>query len=256
VLVMLLPAAREVLLPVITVVSVATMLLGPLGAIAETNLRRALGFLVIGGIGATVAGLALSNEAGLAGSASYVLHAMLTITGLYLVAGLIEAITGETDTRRMGGLYAAASWPSILFFILMLAIAGVPPFLGFWPKLLLVEGGIEQWKYAADGWALALWIGVLANALLTLIAGSRLWAHIFWRAGHEDAVSEAPNPDLKPLPSRALWLGLGSVSVLTLVVLALGLWPDPLLGFGKEAAAGLLHPDQYIAATGIERGAP
>lgn len=255
-LVMLLPASREVLEPVLVVVAVATLILGPLGAIAETNLRRSLGFLVIGGIGATIAGAALGNAAGLAGSATYVLHAMLTITGLYLVAGLLEAMTGETDTRRMGGIYAAASLPSLLFFVLMLAVAGVPPFLGFWPKLLLVQGGIEGWGFGRDGWGLALWLAVLANALLTLIAGSRLWAHIFWRAGHEGAASEAPNPDLKPLAPQVRRLGLGSAGVLTLVVLLLGLWPEPLLGFGKEAATGLLRPLNYIAATGLEGAAP
>lgn len=255
-LVMLLPASREVLEPVLAVVAIGTLILGPLGAIAETNLRRSLGFLVIGGIGATIAGAALGNAAGLAGSATYVLHAMLTITGLYLVAGLLEAMTGETDTRRMGGIYAAASWPSLLFFALMLAVAGVPPFLGFWPKLLLVQGGIEGWGSGRDGWALALWLAVLANALLTLIAGSRLWAHIFWRPGHEGAASEAPNPDLKPLTPQVSRLGLGSASVLTLVVLLLGLWPEPLLGFGKEAAAGLLRPLNYVAATGLEGAAP
>lgn len=255
-LVMLLPASREVLEPVLAVVAVATLILGPLGAIAETNLRRALGFLVIGGIGATIAGAALGNAAGLAGSATYVLHAMLSITGLYLVAGLIEAMTGETDTRRMGGLYAAASWPSLLFFVLMLAVAGVPPFLGFWPKLLLVQGGIEGWGLGRDGWGLAVWVAVLVNALLTLIAVSRLWAHIFWRAGHEGAASEAPNPDLRPLTRPASWLGLGSAGVLALVVLALGLWPEPLLGFGKQAAAGLLRPVGYIAAVGLEGAVP
>ncbi|MDB5542430.1 MAG: Na(+) antiporter subunit, partial [Devosia sp.] len=256
VLVMLLPASREVLAPVLAIVAVGTLILGPLGAIAETNLRRALGFLVIGGIGATVAGAALGNTAGLAGSATYVLHAMLTMTGLYLLAGLIEAMTGETDTRRMGGLYAAVSGPSLLFFVLMLAVAGVPPFLGFWPKLLLIQGGVADWGFGRDGWALALWVAVLANALLTLIAVSRLWAHIFWRAGHEGAATEAPNPELKPLGRRAEWLGLGPAGVLTLVVLLLGLWPEPLLGFGKDAAAGLLRPADYVAATGLMGGAP
>lgn len=255
-LVMLLPASREVLEPALAVVAIATLILGPLGAIAETNLRRALGFLVIGGIGATIAGVALGNAAGLAGSATYVLHAMLTITGLYLVAGLLEAMTGETDTRRMGGIYAAASWPSLLFFVLMLAVAGVPPFLGFWPKLLLVQGGIEGWGFGRDGWGLAVWIAVLVNALLTLIAVSRLWAHIFWRAGHEGATTEAPNPDLKQLAPQVRWLGLGSAGVLTLVVLLLGLWPEPLLGFGKEVAAGLLRPANYVAATGLAGAAP
>ncbi|KQW80242.1 hypothetical protein ASC89_09100 [Devosia sp. Root413D1] len=255
-LVMLLPASREVLEPVLALVAISTLILGPLGAIAETNLRRALGFLVIGGIGATIAGAALGNAAGLAGSATYVLHAMLTITALYLVAGLLEAMTGETDTRRMGGIYAAASLPSLLFFVLMLAVAGVPPFLGFWPKLLLVQGGIEGWGFGRDGWGLALWLAVLGNALLTLIAVSRLWAHIFWRAGHEAATTEAPNPDLKPLSPQVRWLGLGSAGVLTLVVLLLGLWPEPLLGFGKEAAAGLLRPANYVVATGLEGAAP
>ncbi len=256
VLVMLLPASRAMLDPVLVVVAVATLLLGPLGAIAETNLRRALGFLVIGGIGATLAGLAIGNEVGLAGATTYVLHAMLTMTALYLVAGLIEAVTGETDTRRMGGLYATSPWLSMLFFVLILAVAGVPPFLGFWPKLLLVEGGITGWWAAADGWDLALWLAVLANALLTLFAGSRLWAHVFWRAGHEGAASEAPNPDLKPLKPRVAWLGLGSAGLLALIVLGLGLWPEPLLGFGKAAADGLLRPAGYIAATGLAEGGP
>ncbi len=250
VLVMLLPASRAALDPVLVVVGVATLLLGPLGAIAETNLRRALGFLVIGGIGATIAGLALGNPAGLAGAATYVLHAMLTMTGLYLAAGLIETVTGETDTRRMGGLYVASPVLAVLFFVLVLAVAGVPPFLGFWPKLLLVEGGIGGWWADSNGWDLALWVAVLANALLTLVAGSRLWAHIFWRAGREGE-SETPNPDLRPLGSRAAWLGLAPTGVLTLAVLLLGLWPDPLLGFGKAAAGGLLQPAGYIAATGL-----
>jgi multicomponent Na+:H+ antiporter subunit D len=256
VLAMLLPASRDMLEPVLAVVAVATLILGPFGAIAETNLRRALGFLVIGGIGASVAGLALADEAGLAGAATYVLHAMLTMTALYMVAGLIEAVTGEMDTRRMGGLYAAAPGLAVLFFVLMLAVSGVPPFLGFWPKLLLVQDGISAWGLGRDGWALALWIAVLVNALLTLIAGSRLWAHIFWRAGHEGAVTEAPNPNLKRLDRRAVWLGLAPAGVLTAAVLVLGLWPEPLLAFGKAASAALMHPADYIAATGLEGARP
>ena len=256
VLAMLLPASRDVLEPVLAIVAVATLVLGPLGAIAETNLRRALGFLVIGGVGACIAGLALANAAGLAGAAVYVLHAMVTMTALYMVAGLIEARTGETDTLRMGGLYAAAPALAVLFFVLMLAVSGVPPFLGFWPKLLLVEGGVSAWGLGRDGWALALWVAVLANALLTLIAGSRLWAHIFWRAGHEGAATEAPNPALKRPDRRTGWLGLVPAGALTLAVLVLGLWPEPLLAFGNAAAGALMSPGDYIAATGLDGETP
>jgi multicomponent Na+:H+ antiporter subunit D len=248
---MLLPGAHDLLDPVIALVAIGTLVVAPLGAIAETNLRRALGFLLIGGIGATLAGLALGNLGGLAGAVAYTLHAMLTISALYMLAGLIEAMTGATDTRQMGGLYAAASLPSVLFFVLMLVVAGVPPFLGFWPKLLLIDGGFARWNFGADPWALALWLAVLVNALLSLIAGARLWAHNFWRPGHEGAASELPNDRLLPLSPWARRLGLGSTAVLALIVLLLGLFPEPLLAFAREGAKGLLDPSHYIAAAGL-----
>ena len=248
---MLLPGARDLLDPVIALVAIGTLVLGPLGAIAETNLRRALGFLLIGGIGACLAGLALGNEAGFTGAVAYALHAMLTITALYLLAGLIETMTGATDTRQMGGLYAAASLPSVLFFVLMLAVAGVPPFLGFWPKLLLIDGGFARWNFGADGWALALWVAVLVNALLSLIAGARLWSHIFWRPGPEGVGAEAPNAGLQPLSRRMRALALGPTLVLAAVVVLLGLFPEPLLAMAREGARGLLDPTPYIAATSL-----
>ena len=250
---MLLPGARELLDPVIALVAIGTLITGPLGAIAETNLRRALGFLLIGGIGATLAGLALGNLGGLAGAVAYTLHAILTMTALYMLAGLIETMTGTTDTRQMGGLYAAASLPSVLFFGLMLAVAGVPPFLGFWPKLLLIDGGFARWGFGANPWGLALWLAVLVNALLSLIAGARLWAHIFWRPGPEGVASQ--DAQLLPLGRRARWLGLGSTVVLAVIVLLLGLFPEPLLAFARAGAKGLLDPSHYIAAAGLVEAA-
>lgn len=254
-LVMLLPASRDLLEPALALIASLTLLIAPLGAIAETNLRRALGFLVIGGIGSVMLGIALPDTNGVAGAAAYILHAMLTMTGLYLAAGLIERATGATDTRHMGGLYAANAPLSIIFLVLILAVSGVPPFLGFWPKLLLLEAGLDGAGLVAmtdvDWWALALAACLLLNALLTLIAGTRLWAHIFWRAGPEGAQSEAPNENLRPLGRRERWFGLGATVVLTAVVLVLGFLPNGLLELGRTAATDLLQPEAYVAATGL-----
>src|SRR5687768_18340006 len=66
-------------------------------------------------------------------------------------------------------LFRSASWPSILFLILVLAVAGVPPLLGFWPKLLLLEAGFDQSGVVAgtiDWGALLLTGALLLNALL------------------------------------------------------------------------------------------
>lgn len=252
-LVMLLPASREVLEPVLAIAAMLTLVLAPLGAIAETNLRRAIGFLLIGGIGSTLLGIAVPGPAGLAGSAVYVLHAMLTVTGLYLAAGLLEKTTGETDTRRMGGLYGASAPLSVIFFVLVLTIGGIPPTLGFWPKLLLLEGSLSASSLAEGGdldWlALGLAASLLLNAFLSVVAGTRLWAHIFWRDGVEGAQSEVPNPGLRPLTPRENWLGLAPTAVLTAAVVLAALVPNPLLEAGRAAALDLLEPQRYIEAT-------
>lgn len=231
---------------VIGLVAGATLILAPLGAMAETNLRRALGFLVIGGIGAMLAGVALADPAqgaygGVLGAAMYALHSMLTITGLYLVGGLIERSTGTTDTRRMGGLYQFSSPLSILFICLVFAVSGLPPFLGFWPEFVLVQAGLSSGNF----WLTA---AILLNAFLTVIAGSRLWSHIFWRNGREGDQSEAPNPDLKPLMRRDRWWGLVPAATLALGIVLLGLWPTPLFIAGRIAAIGVIDPTAYVEA--------
>lgn len=249
-LVAVLPASRDLLEPVLAVLAIATLVTAPLGAIAETQLRRAIGFLVIGGIGAVLAGVALPNLLGVAGAGVYIFHAILSITALYLVAGLVEIETGETDTRRMGGLYAANAPLSVFFFVLVLSVAGVPPFLGFWPKLLLLEGGVAE--AGLGWWGTALVVALLVNAILTLIAGSRLWAHVFWRNLPADAVTL--RPALAPKSTRSL--AFGATAVLVVAIVAGGLWPNPLIEGGQRAAADLVDPTRYVEAVGLAEVTP
>ncbi|NGP18656.1 hypothetical protein G5575_14245 [Devosia chinhatensis] len=222
-LVAILPGSRDLLEPAIALIAIATLLTAPLGAIAETNLRRAIGFVVIGGIGAVVAGLALPTADGIAGSGLYIFHAILTMTGLYLIAGLVERTTGASDTRQMGGIYAASAPLSILFLVLILAAAGVPPFLGFWPKLLLLQASLADGVTGSEpSWiGLGLTLALLVNAVLTLIAGTRLWAHVFWR-----------NPPVDfpvRVGTQRERLGLAAAGVLVAAVAIAGLWPSPLM---------------------------
>src|SRR5690606_31704368 len=154
-------------------------------------------------------------------------------------AGLIERVTGTRDTREMGGVYAANSPLSVIFLVLVLAVSGVPPFLGSWPKLLLLEAGLDAMGVVAGGdidyRAAALSFALLLNALLTLIAGTRLWAHIFWRAGPEGALSEAPNERLRPLTRRENWFGIVPTAALAATVVVLGILPNVLLEIGRSA---------------------
>ena len=226
-MVVLLPAERSLLVPGITAAAVATMLLGPLSAIAETNLRRSIGFLLIGGVGVAITGAV--TEGAVFGAIVYVGQSIIAFAALYLVAGLLESATGSVDTRNMGGLYAASSRLSIMFLVLILGVAGVPPFLGFWPKLLLLQG------YFADrNWLLVF--SLLLNSLLSLVAGARLWSFAFWHARAE--------PLSRPR-------GYAPAILLTGTVLLLGIAPSLLIKAGGVAAGDLRDPARYVAAVGL-----
>ncbi len=227
--VMLLPGARANLGPTLEGLAIATMILGPLSAIAETNLRRAIGFVLIGGIGVSLACLPSGHQQAVFGSQVYVVHSMLTLAALYLVAGAIERSTGATDTRNMGRQHPPGTPLSAMFLVMVLAIAGVPPFLGFWPKLLLLQ------DFTSTGdWPLVF--ALLANGLLTLIAGIRLWSRIFWQPIGE--------PAGRPQ-------GLAPAVLLTGTILFLGVWPSLLLNAGLVASQQLVDASSYVAAVGL-----
>lgn len=229
-LVMLWPGARDTLSPVILVIAIATAIMGPLSAIAETGLRRAIGFILIGGVGIALLALTDGQHALVMGGIAYTFASMLTLAALYLVAALVERLTGATDSRNMGGLYTANSLVSILFLVLVLTVAGIPPFLAFWPKLLLLQGFIETGMWVAV-------FAILGNALLTLIGGARLWARIFWRGGEPQGHVRA--------------ISVGAATLLTGTIVIIGLWPGLFLRASDVAATDLMTGVRYVEAVGV-----
>jgi multicomponent Na+:H+ antiporter subunit D len=157
--------------------ALATMLIGILGAVAQTDIRRMLSFTLVSHIGYMVFGVGLATAAGLAGAIFYVAHHIAIQTTLFLVAGLIERTGGSTSLERLGGLARLSPLLAVLYFVPAMNLAGIPPLSGFIGKVGLLQAGV------ADGSALALTLvagGVVAS-LLTLIAVARVWTRAFWR---------------------------------------------------------------------------
>ena len=78
-----------------------TMLVGILGAIAQSDIKRLLSFTLVSHIGYMVFGIALSSRLGLAGAIYYVTHHILVQTTLFLVVGLIERQAGASTLQRL-----------------------------------------------------------------------------------------------------------------------------------------------------------
>jgi multicomponent Na+:H+ antiporter subunit D len=181
--------------------ALATMVIGILGAVAQTDIRRILSFTLVSHIGYMVFGIALATTAGLAGAVFYVVHHIAIQTTLFLVAGLIERQGGSTGMDRLGGLAKASPLLAVLFFVPAMNLAGIPPFSGFIGKLGLLEAGV------ADGaWLpVVLVAGGALTSLLTLLAISRVWNRAFWRPPAQppvddthDAAAEDAGPEHAP----------------------------------------------------------
>jgi multicomponent Na+:H+ antiporter subunit D len=218
---------------VLMVAALLTMLMGILGAIAQSDVKRLLSFTLVSHIGYMIFGVALGTAAGLSGAIFYVTHHITVLTTLFLVAGLIERRTGSTSMDRLGALARIAPMLAALFLIPALNLGGIPPFSGFLGKLSLVEAG------AARGGALA-WLlvaGSLVTSLLTLYALMRFWSLAFWRT-HAQPV----HPAGPALPA----LMVGPTAVLVLLGLALTIFAGPLFHLTSSAARDLLQRSPYV----------
>lgn len=247
VMVMLFPVEREALSLVIALVAALTMILGALGALAQNDIRRFLGFVVIAGIGNMMAGIAIGGDMAVGAALFYALHSILLMTALYLVAGEIGRIGGSFRLDRVGGLWITAPAFAAMALALFFAASGLPPFSGFWPKALLVKASIDigAWWLTAS---------ILVSGFLTTIAFGRVFLFAFWRplatASGEGRAAAAV------MPAGDLGWRMAPIVILTGFVVWFGLFPDSLIVMTQQAASGLSDPAAYIRSVFPEGGAP
>ena len=231
-LVMLFPPERVVLADLIAWIAFGTMMIGMMGALAQADIRRILGFIVVSGIGVMLAGLALGDAPGLSGTVVYAVHSMLVMTALYLLAGIMRRMGGTYSLHDLGGLYRVSPALAAIALLLIFAAAGLPPASGLWPKVMLVKASIET-----GYWWLAF--GVLATGFLTTLALGRVFALAFWRVPPENTALAG---NLRPVPGTAF----AALVILCVPVALIGLYPEPLIEVAGAAARGLLEPAGYV----------
>lgn len=212
-----------------------TMLSGVLGAVARREIRRILSFNIISHIGYIVLGLALYRPLALAGAYLYMVHHVVVMATLFLVSGIVQRVGGSFRLARLGGLYHGHPGLALLFLVPALALSGVPPLSGFWPKLALLQVMLE------DGLWLVAAIALLVS-LLTLFSMMRIWNGAFWS---EAPAGVTPAPPLRLMERRLLF---GPALALLALTVGISVLAGPAFELAQRAAGQLLDPQQYIAA--------
>lgn len=238
------------------IAALLTMIIGILGAIAQSDIKRLLSFTLVSHIGYMVFGIALSSNQGLGGAIFYAAHHIIVQTTLFLVVGLIERQAGSASLRRLGGLAKASPLLAIIFLVPALNLGGIPPFSGFIGKVALVQAGVDDASVLA--WVLVA--GGIVTSLLTLYVVARIWTKAFWRdrsdAPEGHLVASRPTalvddsfdipygeradvgrmPTLMVLPTAGL-----AVLGLTLTLLA-----GPFIAYANRAAEALRDRTDYV----------
>lgn len=242
VLLMLFPAERDLLGWVIALIAAATMVLGAMGALAQTDVRRMLGYLVISGIGVMLAGIALANPAGVAATVFYAVHSMIVMTALYLASGMAARASGSFSIAEPGGIYQSHVVLAGITLALFFAVSGLPPFSGFWPKALMVKASLD-----VGAWWLAA--AILLTGFLTTIAVGRVWVLAYWRpapAPPEEASMGGNGAAVTQPPALSPLLDFLPLVMLTVLVVLVGIFPQKLLELSQIASEQLLNPAEYI----------
>ena len=206
-----------------------SMLFGVFGALSQLDMKRILSYHIISQIGYLMLGIGFFTPQALAGTLFFMVPYVMAKSALFLIAGVVQAETGTTNLKAIGGLQSQSSLLSGLFLIAALSLAGIPPLAGFFSKFIVLQAGVEIGRYGYVG------IGLLGG-LLTLASMLKIWNGVFW--GEE--MGERRQVPLRPL--------LPGVSLLVGGIVGLGLFPGLLYSLAEVAAEQAYHPQAYIEA--------
>jgi NADH-quinone oxidoreductase subunit N len=195
----------------LVIIAVFSLVIGNLVAIAQANLKRMLAYSAIGNVGFILLGFVCANAAGYQASLGYTLAYVLTALGSFAVILLAGSAGAEAEELAdYKGFAAREPWLALLMMVLMLSTAGVPPFVGFWAKLWIIQALLDSQH---------LWLALVAMAVSVI--GAFYYLRVVWFMYFEPAPQRAA-PARAPLARAVLTLN-------TLAVLLLGLLPNALL---------------------------
>ncbi|WP_137918895.1 NADH-quinone oxidoreductase subunit NuoN [Hydrogenophaga sp. 2FB] len=216
----------------LAVLSVMSLLIGNLAAIAQTNIKRMLAFSTISQMGFMLLGLLAGVVQGDAGNMAnaygssmfYVITYVLTTLGTFGVILLLsrngfesENITDLAGLNQRSPLYAG------VMAVCMFSLAGVPPLVGFYAKLSVLQALL-----ASSG---AFYVGLAVFAVVMSLIGAFYYLRVV-KVMYFDA----------PTQTAEIEAGLDARSVLTLngaLVLVLGIVPGGLMTLCAQAVAQL-----------------
>ena len=216
------PELKDALVPALAALAVASMLVGNLGALRQTNLKRLLAYSAIANAGYLVLGvLAFSDDGNISVLFYILVYSVGSLGAFAVISVLADRLGREANISDFNGYWKTMPGLSIAFMIFLLSMAGIPPLAGFLGKFYLFFAAIGAQPEAAtwtDGY---YWL--VAFALVMSVVS----LYYYLRVLKAFLVVTDEDNEAKPV---AVGTAAGlSIFALAAILVMLGLWPEPLL---------------------------
>ncbi len=209
-------ASPQVLL-VLRILGCVSMVAGVMLAIGQWDMKRLFAYHSISQIGYVALGLGLGTPLGIAGGLFHMVNHSMFKSLLFLNAGAVEYATETRDLKRLGGLNEAMPVTANTSLVASMSIAGIPPFNGFWSKLIIVMACVE----ARQHW---MALAAVLVSLLTLASFLKVQRYAFF----ESAKSAMGNIQEVPVLMRTAMILLAALCIVTALAVVGG-WGKPFV---------------------------
>jgi NADH-quinone oxidoreductase subunit N len=208
---------------ILILLAALSLFVGNVIAIAQTNLKRMLAYSTISHMGFVALGILAANEAGYAASMFYIItYAIISMGGFAVIIFLSNKDSEADELNDLKGLSSRHPWVAFMMLLFLFSMAGVPPTVGFYAKLAVIEAVVS-----VD----LVWLAVFAVVM------SVVGAYYYLRAIKMMYFDEAD----KNIPPATASVEFGALlSVNGLAVLALGILPGGLMAVCISAIQAIL----------------
>ena len=206
--------------PLLAILAALSLVIGNLVALAQTNLKRMLAYSTVSHVGFLFMGLAGGGAIGYAAAMFYALGYTIMATAAFGAIILLSRRGFEADRiEDFKGLNARDPWTAGLVLCVMASLAGVPPFLGFWSKLVVLRAAIEGGM---------LWLAIVG--IVCAVIGAFYYLRVIKAMYFDEPVGEP----VVPRADRTLRMVFG---VNALALLAFGVFWSPFMAWCQQAFA-------------------
>ena len=199
------------------VMAASSILLGNLGALVQTSVRRLLAYSAIAHAGYMLLGLAANTPQSGAAVLYYALTYALTTVGAFGVIGIVERTTGSDRLDAFAGLSRRNPVLAGTMFFFLLSLAGIPPLVGFWAKFNLFAAVLHS--PTSGKWGFGMVALALAASAISLYYYLQVLKRMY-----------VLKPKV-PTPLDASFVELTTLFVIALAVVLLGIFPGLLSGW-------------------------